>query len=314
MNQAVNPAAIGVRPRGHPRDKWMVDGLVVAGGVVPMLRDFDLDRLTGAPLPTLDLQVGAVAGRDGKAGAVTLGLRSLNDSESDRRTMVLEAAGGGGWSSPDDQLQLGAMVGVASVRTRLRGAEEPDLASAIPTLSAGARWRVPGSRVRLGLSGQSPWRREVGGEVAETISQPWQLGAGVALSRGDRSRGSRPEEREPQETYLLGALDVVAIGAQRGSTALSDWTRARPRAVDAPPSLAVHVGGEVEVVPYWLRARIGAYTVPPRLRRDRIRVHGTAGLDIGTFEIPHFGLRLALVPHVDVSGLGVQPGLGLGGW
>ncbi|TVQ92101.1 MAG: hypothetical protein EA397_07950 [Deltaproteobacteria bacterium] len=314
MAQTLNPAAIAVRPRGHDRDDWMVDGMAVAGGVVPYLRSLNLEDLAGAPLPTLDLQAGAVFGRHGRAGAITLGTRTLNDAASERRTVAFEVAAGGGWSSPDDQVQLGAMIGLVSVRTRLRGAEGPDLATVVPSLAGGARWVVPNSRVRLGISGQSPWRQRVEAEQVSTVSQPWRLGVGGAVARGERSRGLRPQDREPMPTYVLGALDLVAIGAQRGTTALSDWTRAAPRGLDAPVSLAVHLGGEVEVIPYWLRVRAGAYTDPPRLRDDRTRVHGTLGLDVATFEIPLLGLRLTLLPHVDVSGLGVQPGLGLGGW
>lgn len=331
--QTVNPAAIAVRPANTPRDRWSGDGLAVAVGVIPLIQGFDPTDVRSSPLPTLDLQAGGVLGRGGHAAALTVGLRRLNDDESARRSTLYEVSGGWGLASEDERVHVGLLGGLTSLRTVLQGADEPEIIAFIPMLSAGLRWSPRQAPLTVGLAARTPWRGRVEHPTIDAVSQAWEIGAGVATRRGLRSRGPRSqspgpavdgEDPEPIERpedvensggrFWLVSADLILHGAQSDTIVLSDWTRARPSAESTPTTLALAVGGEVELIPYYLRLRAGAYTLPARLRSVRVRAHLTLGVDLGLFEVPRGKLRWALYPTVDVSTVGIQPGLGLSTW
>lgn len=332
--QTVNPAAIAVRSPSAPRDRWSGDGLAVAVGVIPLIRGFDPTDVRSTPLPTLDLQAGGVLGRRGHAAALTVGMRRLNDDESARRSTLYEVSGGWGLGSNDDRVHVGLLAGLTSLRTVLLGADEPEVSALIPTLSAGLRWSPHQIPLTVGLAARTPWRGRIDHPTIDAVSQAWEIGAGVATHRGVRSRGPRSQPRRAEggdgdssaptadaedarrdgDRFWLVSADLILHGAQSETTVLSDWTRARPRAESSPTTLAIALGGEVEIIPYYLRLRAGAYTLPGRLRSDRVRAHLTLGVDLAVIEIPRHQLRWTLLPTVDISRVGIQPGLGLATW
>jgi hypothetical protein len=314
MAQSVNPAAIAVRPQGTAPDRWAGDGLVVAGGVLPVIRAFDAEGLVTEPLPTLDLQAGGVLGREGYAGAITLGLRTLNDPESARRSTITEAAAGWGVAAADGRWHAGMFVGMMSVRTVRRGVEGPELTATLPTAAAGVRYDLPDSPLLVGLAGKAPWRARSGSAQVEAVSLPWEAGAGVAARWGDRSAGPRTDAPAERRPFVLVAFDVATIGPQRDTTPLSAWTRARPTPTSTGVTVALAAGVEVEAVPYRLRVRGGAYTEPARLRLGGPRVHGALGADLALFELPRGALRWTLLPTLDVSVRGIRPAVALGVW
>jgi hypothetical protein len=314
--QTVNPAAIAVLPDGTDPSRRTGDGLVVAGGLLPVIGRLDVDALAGAPLPTLDLQAGGVLRQHGYAAALTVGLRSLNDPESARRSTLVEVTGGWGFATRDQRLHVGALVGATSVRTVRRGTSEPELSALLPALSAGVRWSVPDTPLRVGLTGRAPWRVRAGGSAqgVAAVATPWELGAGLAAHTGVRSRGAKPAAPMEQPRFWLFSSDVVLVGPQREAIPLAAWTRALPDPGEAPITAALAVGGEVEALPHHLRVRVGAYTVPARLRDGATTVHVTAGADLALGELPRGRWRWTLLPTVDVGPRGVQPAIALGTW
>lgn len=314
--QAVNPAAIAVLPEGADPSRRSGDGLVVAGGLLPVIGRLEVDALAGAPLPTLDLQAGGVLGQHGYAAALTVGLRSLNDPDSERRSTLVEVTGGWGFATRDQRVHVGALVGATSVRTVRRGASDPELSALLPAFSTGIRWAVPGAPLRVGVTGRAPWRVRAGGAAVgvDAVATPWELGAGLAAHTGVRSRGPRPAAPSDAARFWLVTADVALVGPQRDAIPLAAWTRARPAAASSPLTAAVAVGAEVEALPHHLRLRAGTYTAPARLRAAPAAVHVTAGADVAVGELPRGRWRWTLLPTIDVGPRGVQPAIALGTW
>ena len=186
--QSLNPAAIAVAPHSAEPGRWWVDGLFFVSGLVPVLERLRDEGLSDAPLPTAAVTGGLVVGRDGQAGSLLVSVRNLRDRDSQRSSLVVETGLGWGAALLDEQVHIGLMPGLTLVRTtpRVQG-----LGAVLPTLSAGARWAVPDTPVRLGLSGRTPWRTPLEDAPVDAVRLPWELGAGIAVRHGRMSRGPR---------------------------------------------------------------------------------------------------------------------------
>jgi len=310
--QRLNPAALAVRPPDTDRTTLDWDYVATARGLVPVLRTLDLGQLADAPLPTVGVTLGGIVRQDGHAGAVLFDLSSLYDQQSNRGTTLVEVSGGYGVSLVDDSLQLGVMPALQILRT---AGDQEVLTTVMPTVGLGARWDVPDSPVRLGLSGRTPWRTRVDNPTVDGIRLPWELGAGVAIRRGRMTHGPRHDD-PTGPLFVQFAFDVSLVGPLRDVTSLEAWTRDQVQSVDTPATLALATGLELEPLPHSLRIRTGVYTEPARARvsLQGTRLHGTLGLDIALFELPRGRWRWTLQPVVDASSLGIRPVLGVGLW
>ncbi|HJK97085.1 MAG TPA: hypothetical protein RMF84_07670 [Polyangiaceae bacterium LLY-WYZ-14_1] len=118
--------------------------------------------------------------------------------------------------------------------------------------------------------------------------------------------------------YLLVSAELLIVGRSEDAVSLDGFLSQTARRAGRRVSVSPRVGAEAEVVPHWLKLRLGAYLEPARADDALPRFHGTMGFDLRLFTWDLFGLldpfTFAVGGTADIARGYVNVGLGLGFW
>lgn len=265
-------------------------------------------------------------GFDLKFGRLGLGLHAYEQSFSistPSRTVAVTAGYGGlglGWSFLEEQLDVGLLLGTASLTISEMGDIAPQLyTSEGQGVTFGAHLALDGKPWQLGIRARREIRgydlsnaqqeddgREPVGRRAQ-ITIPKQLTLGAAYDLPARSYSGRP-------TPVLLTTDLVLTGKSVHATALDDFALAASNdelvTQTRPMTLAPHVGAAYELVHDRLRLRAGSYWEPDRSPTARGRAHVTLGGEVRLHLIWDWRIDACL----DLAAGYSNWGLGLGFW
>ncbi|HEY6081598.1 MAG TPA: hypothetical protein VIW29_22440, partial [Polyangiaceae bacterium] len=214
----------------------------------------------------------------------------------------------------DGQLQLGA--GLRILGFTFGGSDNSGPLAAGLGYTAGFIVKPKRRQFRAGMAIEQPINAKVRGEEGEppvTVHVPWTASLGFAYQFGgrllnpvfvaasDRARqraaGREPtkaelkkaeqelfEEYQQQQTWYLLLSTELALTQGGGDSTLGNYL------ITKEPLVSPRVGVETEVIPRWLRLRVGSYLELAATEQGHARLHGTGGLDVKLFRWDVFGL------------------------
>jgi len=197
-----------------------------------------------------------------------------------------------------------------------------------PNLEAGWVWRPARRSLRVGVDGSLPVStRSVTVEgcdpldcdgyiLPERVTVPWTMAAGVAYRAGATPWNQRIAAQYRDELALVLAADLVVTGAVRDGHGVEAFARHQLQPSGTRPVVMARGGGEVELVPGWVRVRAGTYWEPSRFEGVDGRLHGTAGADLRLFGFHLFGsaFRVQVSAHIDAAARYGNGGVSVGFW
>jgi len=214
----------------------------------------------------------------------------------------------------DGQLELGA--GLRIIGFSFDGTRGVVPLTAGVGYSAGFIVKPKREQFRVGVAIEQPINAKldgVAGALPTTADVPWTAALGFAYQFGARrlnppfvtaaararanAHGCEPtaDDVKRAERELLEAYEREQTRYLLVSTELALIEGGGNFAVGAHlsldrPLVSPRLGLETEVVPRWLRLRVGSYVELPATEGASTRVHGTGGLDVKLFEWNVFGL------------------------
>lgn len=281
----INPASFSNRPRQTSDPSWFSG-------------DWTLSWFNDAPSSYADAQQGfgdsfhIDFGFDLKFGRLGLGLHGYQQGftiERPASSQFIEVfAGYGGlgigWSFLEEQLDVGLILGAASLTITERDTstlQTHTYTSEGQGLTLGAHLALDDRPWQIGLRA----RREIRGydlsEVSDQMGErraritiPRQLTVGGAYDLPVRTYQGHP-------TTLLLSLDLVLTGSSEQAMRLDDFALAPDNASlptqTHPTTLAPHMGAAYELLHNRLRLRAGSYWEPDRAPDEVGRPHITLG-------------------------------------
>jgi hypothetical protein len=175
-----------------------------------------------------------------------------------------------------------------------------------PGLEGGYMWRPPGTSLRLGGALALPIS---GGTVAvdtcdplncegyilpERVEVPWIVSGGAAYRLAATPWNKKVDTKFRDELALLVAADLVMTGWVPDGHGVEAFARHQLQRSGLDLALSPRLGAEAELIPGWLRLRLGTYWEPPRFPGVDGRLHGTAGVDIRLFGFTVFDRQYRL--------------------
>ncbi|PIE20222.1 MAG: hypothetical protein CSA66_01010 [Proteobacteria bacterium] len=162
-------------------------------------------------------------------------------------------------------------------------------------------WRV-GAQVRLGArvvesADEGDATALSQGRQVSAIIAPYQIAIGVSHWRAAdpqrrynarlRSGSDVPSDRRRADLrYLLLSADLVYTGPSRDAYNIEGFLHGSPIRAGERGVLSVHVGAEGEVLSNLLRARVGSYLEPSRVKGTSLgRLHLTGGVEVRLFRL-----------------------------
>jgi hypothetical protein len=151
----------------------------------------------------------------------------------------------------------------------------------------GALWMIPNSPWSFGAAFAYPAQSSKTKGSAEAVAdfllpkavlRPWELSLSTAY-RHDMNA------HEHDRRYIRGSLDVRLLGASADAVTMPGFLYQVRQAAGEKPSVAVHLGGESEIIGNLLVVRTGTYLEPSRASSINPRMHFTAGSEIRLFKL-----------------------------
>ncbi len=142
-------------------------------------------------------------------------------------------------------------------------------------------------------------RRQRRNEKAVADAIDGELSIEAALDQAYLERAERAVDRElarryvqMQRFHVLLSSSLLISGAVDDAVGVESFLERRVQRSGEKVSLSPRVAVETELVPHWLKIRVGTYLEPTRFasNSDGARQHGTAGLDVKLFPWSVFGL------------------------
>jgi len=116
------------------------------------------------------------------------------------------------------------------------------------------------------------------------------------LKRAEQNVRSRLKLRYEQMSrfYVLVSSALLMTGEAEDAVGLEGFLNRTVMRSGERIGLSPRLGIETEVVPYWVKLRVGSYVEPtrfnPAINSDPWRIHGTLGFDVKLFEWTVFGV------------------------
>ena len=145
---------------------------------------------------------------------------------------------------------------------------------------------------------------------------PWEIAFGAAWRFGQADWNQAARTRFVDERILTLALDLLISGGVDNATGIEPFANHVLQPSGETLSIALRAGGELEVVPGWLRVLGGGYVEPARFAGAKSRLHATTGAEVRLFAFELFGTprRLAFSLGIDVARRYGNAGFSLGFW
>lgn len=208
------------------------------------------------------------------------------------------------------------------------GARTPLFELSGTSLEAGAVWRPPGGRLRLGASAALPIAGEeplvagcdpmdcAGYILPERVAAPWELAVGVAWRRGGTPWNRKVADAWRDERALLLGVDVVVSGPVDDGYGVEAFLDKTLQPSGRSPSFSVRAGAEYEWKPGRLRVRGGSYWEPARFDDADGRLHLTLGAELRVWSFCFWNdrYRLRLTLTTDAARNYGNVALSLGFW
>ena len=105
--------------------------------------------------------------------------------------------------------------------------------------------------------------------VPKEVELPWRSSLGVSYRWDSILRG--------RKLLLTGQLTVV--GKSRDAYGIESFLEQKVQRIGTRTTLSPHAGGEIDLLPKKLRARLGSYLEPSRFEGTSSRAHMTGGLE-----------------------------------
>jgi len=145
----------------------------------------------------------------------------------------------------------------------------------------GGLWAPDRSPLRVGLTGRAPVRTQsLSGRAWDSTRLPGRvsvgLGYGFGIANGAREEWPDRVRPTPDGSYLQLFTDVEVTGASGEAVGVFAGG-------EAPVSVVVRGGGEVDTLQRRLRVRAGAYNEPQRFGDAPDRLHLTGGAAVHAF-------------------------------
>jgi hypothetical protein len=197
-----------------------------------------------------------------------------------------------------------------------------------PGIEAGYMWRPVEAKYRLGADAGMPIS---GGTIGlescdpldcegyilpERVEVPWVVAGGGAYRLARTPWNKRVETKYRDELSLLVAGDLVITGWVADGHGVEAFARHTLQRSGLNIAVSPRLGTEAELIPGWLRLRVGSYWEPSRFRGVDGRLHGTAGADLRLFGFHLFGseYRLKVSLTADRAPRYGNTGLSIGFW
>jgi hypothetical protein len=197
-----------------------------------------------------------------------------------------------------------------------------------PATELGWIWRPAERSLRVGASGALPI---TGGHITvadcdpldcegyivpDRVEVPWTTAVGVGYRFAPTAWNTKVDAFFRDELSLLLAADLVVTGSVPDGHGLEAYARRQLQPSGRRTIYSPRLGGEVEILPGWLRVRAGSYWEPGRFEGISGRLHGTAGADLRLFEVTflgrHYRPQIAVV--ADAAPRYGNLGISLGFW
>jgi hypothetical protein len=127
----------------------------------------------------------------------------------------------------------------------------------------------------------------------------------------DRESERRYLATQPRK-YVLISTDFLLFGPTSKGQSVEAFLLQRREPSGRKVSIGVRAGMESELVPNWLKVRMGSYLEPARMESGSYRLHGTLGSDLRLFAI--WGTTLRLTATADLAKRYFDWGAALGVW
>ena len=143
-------------------------------------------------------------------------------------------------------------------------------------------------RLRTEYSKATPAQRDARAADAALASTQDSL----ELRRRQRALRELLKQRARQlaRSYVLISTELQVVGSSEGSVGIESFIERRVARAGESVTLSPRVGVEGELVPRWLKLRVGSYGEPSRFKAGSPRLHGTLGFDLKLFAWSVFGL------------------------
>lgn len=139
-----------------------------------------------------------------------------------------------------------------------------------------------------------------------------------AIVEQTRAQLKRRAEALPRR-YVLVSASVLVIGAVEDSVGIESFLQRVVARSGRAVSFSPRLGVETELVPRWVKLRVGGYDEPTRFALSRSRLHGTFGFDAKVLPWTVFGLfddgtewKVSL--SADAAARYLSAGIGIGVW
>jgi hypothetical protein len=296
-----NPAAVAFRPARSARKRWDWDATF---GVFSAAGD-DLDNNGSRSFDYESDQVftaGALyqKGRWG-AGFFNVSQNVELDGAAGRNRLKFEnfalAVGRQHW---DRRLTWGLGFRMAQAELRTGAGRDRAFNMGGTGLTAGAVWHPGLGPFRLGAAYAGPVHEDekralnasgAAPATANGLILPEQVTAPVVASVG--AAYEWPSAPFWSGRRFLAAADVRVFGRLTDAVGVESFLEQKVQKSGQSLDVGLHLGGELEVLPGRLRARLGTYREPSRFAGVRARQHATAGLELRLFKLRFFGERQA---------------------
>ena len=105
------------------------------------------------------------------------------------------------------------------------------------------------------------------------------------------------------ERNLTVAVDLLVTGGVDRATGIEPFSNRVLQPSGQSLSVSLRAGGELELVPGWLRVLGGTYVEPARFAGADARLHATTGVEARLFEFELYGKprRLAFSAAMDIA-------------